>query len=312
MIMTADRHRQSPAAEKTPLLHIDRLCIELKHSRQSKTNLPASTHVVGPLTLSLSAGECVGLIGESGAGKSLTALAIAGLLPAAMRMSGTIRFDTPQPSLPISASASRLNAAIVFQNARAALHPGRRIAALLADVLALTGIARRERAAHARDALRQVGIDDPDDCLRRYSFELSGGMCQRVLLALLLARRPCLLIADEPTAGLDLQARETVLDLLADTSREAHRAVLLITHDLPAAIARCDRIAVMRAGNIVEIIAAQDFLAKAEHPYSRALIAATPAFANTLADLQPLHSVNAVQASAFLPSVPHGEDNGLA
>lgn len=200
------------------------------------------------ITFDIAEGECVGLIGESGSGKTMLAMTIAGLLPSPLqRTSGDIAFrQTP-------------HCAVVFQDARAALNPVRRIRDQFADLLATVGVPRAQYRSSAIEWLTKVAIDEPMRALDSYPFMLSGGTCQRILIALTLARRPALLIADEPTTGLDTITQAAVLDLLLGLAREQRTGVLLITHDLPVAIERCERIAVMRAGTIDTIAAATTF-----------------------------------------------------
>jgi peptide/nickel transport system ATP-binding protein len=243
------------------------------------------------------AAEFLGLVGESGSGKTLTALAIAGLLPPGIRMvAGSITFMPPP---------ERRNAAVVFQDSRAALSPVRRVGAQLSDVLASTGTPRAARRGQALDLLTQVGIDDPARCLRQYAFELSGGMCQRVLIALALASKPALLIADEPTTGLDTVNQAIVLDLLTRVAKETAMGMLLITHDLAVALGRCSRIAIMRHGRIVETLPAHRFLSDAAHPYTRQLIAATPQLADVVANLgTQSHDAHAAHETGKLAPEP--------
>jgi len=249
----------SPSA--TPLLRIQGLRIDRRfpHAR-----------LIHDLSLEIAPAECFALIGESGSGKTLTALAIAGVLPRTMEIT--------------AGHIDRGHMAMVFQDARAALNPVRRIGQQFDDVLRAVGISRRQRYQQTRDWLDQVAISNPDDCMRRYPFELSGGMCQRVLIALALARRPALLLADEPTSGLDPYNQAQVLNLLFTLTRQHGASVLLITHDLDLAKSRCDRIGVLQNGTLCEIAAARHFGTDAQHPYSRALIEATPALQHVLQD----------------------------
>jgi peptide/nickel transport system ATP-binding protein len=266
----------SPAA--IPLLRIQDLCIDrrIPHAR-----------LIHDLSLEIAPAERFALVGASGSGKTLTALAIAGVLPRTMEITGGY--------------IQRGHTAMVFQDARAALNPVRRIGQQFDDVLSAIGIARGQRRQQTRDWLDQVAIADPDDCMRRYPLALSGGMCQRVLIALALARRPALLIADEPTSGLDPYNQAQVLDLLFSLTRQQGANVLLITHDLDLAKARCDRIGVLQNGRLCEIVAARHFGTDARHPYSRALIEATPTLRRILQDRR-LATQNHVSTHTSPPS----------
>ncbi|MCY0385710.1 ABC transporter ATP-binding protein [Robbsia sp. Bb-Pol-6] len=265
----------------------------------------AAQALVDDLSFDIAPGECLGLIGASGSGKTLTGLAIAGVLPDGVhRRRGTVDIapgtahgaaDRRAPG-----AAGTHPAAMIFQDPRAALSPVRRVGAQLDDVLRAAGMPRGERRAAALALLVEVGLDAPADCLDRYTFELSGGMCQRVLIALALARRPRLLIADEPTTGLDTRTQARVLDLLRHVATTRAMSTLLITHDLAVACHACTRIAVLHAGRIVEIQAAGRFLADAVHPCSRALIAAMP---RTACDVAAL-GTGAPTVAPVVPVVP--------
>jgi peptide/nickel transport system ATP-binding protein len=255
----------------------------LGHGRRP---LSALDHV----SLSIAPGEQLAIVGESGSGKSVLALAIAGLLPPTAQLDvGTLRYG--ERDLNRDAGA-RDRIAMIFQHPRRALNPLRRVGQQLIDVL----LTSREARALSRAALREravalladVGIDQPAKRVRAFPFELSGGLCQRVMIALALARRPSLLIADEPTTGLDVISQRTVLDLIAELAHRHEMATLLITHDLAIAANRSDRIAVMHAGQLVETAASRVLLNAAAHPYARGLLAASPHHAERI-DL--LHEV---------------------
>jgi peptide/nickel transport system ATP-binding protein len=166
---------------------------------------------------------------------------------------------------------------MIFQNPRAALNPIRPVGRQIADVLIRHGGVTRDQApARAAQLLAEVGIPDPARRARAYPFELSGGMCQRVGIALALACRPALLIADEPTTGLDVTTQAVIMDLVTGLARERGMATVLITHDLGLATEHCDRIAVMHAGHVVEEAPTEAIFARPRHPYTARLIAATP------------------------------------
>ncbi len=237
---------------------------------------------------SLGAGETMALVGESGSGKSVTAYAIMGLLEAAGRVTGGQAWLGETDLL--AADLSRIRGrrvAMIFQNPRAALNPIRAVGAQIADVLRRHGGASRFNAgARAIEALRAVGIPDPARRAKAYPFELSGGMCQRVMIAIAVAANPELLIADEPTTGLDVTTQAVVMDLIQAMAARTGMATILITHDLALAAERAQRIAVMHAGHVVEEADTATLLAQPRHPYTARLIAATPTAAGSLDDLQ--------------------------
>jgi peptide/nickel transport system ATP-binding protein len=177
--------------------------------------------------------------------------------------------------------------AMIFQNPRAALNPIRSVGRQIADVLERHGgLGGRAARAGAVEMLRAVGIPDPARRAAAYPFELSGGMCQRVMIAIAVAGRPRLLIADEPTTGLDVTTQAVVMDLIAELAAQTGMATILITHDLALAAERARTIAVMHAGHVVEIADTATLLAAPRHPYTGRLIAATPDAAGALDDLQ--------------------------
>ncbi|MGQ3071859.1 MAG: ABC transporter ATP-binding protein [Ferrovibrionaceae bacterium] len=242
------------------------------------------------VSFSIARGETVALVGESGSGKSVTAYAAMGILdPAGQVTGGRIMFDgidlTEASEREIEDLRGR-EMSMIFQNPRAALNPIRRIGTQIADVLLRHGNIRRADApAEAVRLLAQVGIPDPARRARAYPFELSGGMCQRVMIAIALACAPSLLIADEPTTGLDVTTQAVAMDLVRDLARERQMATLLITHDLALASEYCDRVVVMHAGHVVESGPVAELLAAPRHPYTARLLAATPRPGIALGDL---------------------------
>ena len=238
-------------------------------------------------------GETIAIVGESGSGKSVTAQAIMGILDPAGRVeAGRIYFaglDLLRASGSELADMRGREFAMIFQNPRGALNPIRTVGDQIADVLArhehLKGAAARERAM---DMLALVKITDPRRRLDAYPFELSGGMCQRVMIALALACRPALLIADEPTTGLDVTTQAAIMDLIAELGRSRGMATVLITHDLGLAAEHCGRIVVMHAGHVVEDAPAAQLFAAPRHPYTAKLLAATPRPGRHLKDLEAI------------------------
>jgi peptide/nickel transport system ATP-binding protein len=233
------------------------------------------------VTLSVERGEIVGVVGESGSGKSVMAYAVMGLQDAAGQVQGgRIRFgglDMLGASEQALAEVRGRELAMIFQSPRTALNPIRKVGRQLEDILRRhAALAGGQLRAHAIEALRRVRIPDPERRYEAYPFELSGGMCQRVMIAMALACSPFLLIADEPTTGLDVTTQAVIMDLIREMSRSARMSTLLITHDLGLAGEYCDRIAVMHAGHVVEVAPTEELLGRPAHPYTRQLLAATP------------------------------------
>jgi peptide/nickel transport system ATP-binding protein len=238
-------------------------------------------HALQDVSFTIQRGETVGLVGESGSGKSVLSYAILGLSDAAARVTkGSARFDgvdlLSAPERHLTDLRGR-EVSMIFQNPRAALNPIRKIGQQLEDVLERhTTTLRANRKEKAIASLAEMKIPDPERRYHAYPFELSGGLCQRVMIALALACSPKLLIADEPTTGLDVTTQAAIMSLIAEKARSLRMSTLLITHDLALARAYCDRIVVMHAGHIVEIAPTEQLFTRALHPYTDQLIGATP------------------------------------
>ena len=242
------------------------------------------------VSFSVGKGETIALVGESGSGKSVSAYAVMRILDPAGRVTdgralmGDIDLLTASPRQLAEIRGRQI--AMIFQNPRTALNPIRPVGRQIADVLIRHGkLPAREAALRAVDMLRAVGITDPGRRALAYPFEMSGGMCQRVMIAIALAARPSLLIADEPTTGLDVTTQAVIMDLIADLASELGMATIFITHDLALASQRATRIVVMHAGHVVENAPTQDLFAQPRHPYTAELIAATPDSATSLDEL---------------------------
>jgi peptide/nickel transport system ATP-binding protein len=266
-----------------------------------------AARVLDAVSLSLHSGETLGLVGESGSGKSVAALAVMGLLDRAATITGgRILFageDLLQAGEPRLRALRGRRLAMVFQNPRRALNPTRPIGLQISDVLAAhASLSAKAAKARALATLRRVGFPAPEMRFGAYPFELSGGLCQRVTIALALAASPRLLIADEPTTGLDVTTQAVVLDLIGALAREEGLAMLLITHDLALASQRCDRIAVLHAGQVVETAPAQTLIANPRHPYTQALIASTPRPGLTISNLKGAPGTTPGFAKADLPA----------
>jgi peptide/nickel transport system ATP-binding protein len=244
------------------------------------------------VSLSLSPGEMLGLVGESGSGKSVTGFAVTRLLDKAGRIaSGSIVYKGQDITRASSADFRNLHGAamaMIFQNPRAALNPIRAIGEQIADaILAHKRISRQEAREAALKLLRAVQIRDPERRMNAYPHELSGGMCQRVMIAIAISCNPSLLIADEPTTGLDVTTQKVVMDLLANIAAERGMATVLITHDLGLAARYCSRVVVMEQGRLVEEAAPLTLFHSPQHPYTRRLVAASPTATSRVADLVP-------------------------
>ena len=240
----------------------------------------------------LAPGEMLGIVGESGSGKSVTAFTLLGLNEKAARVTdGTAMFQGRDLLRLDRAELDELRGAamsIVFQNPRTALNPIRPVGVQIADVIARHDPSPprrlRERVV---EALRQMRIAEPERRAAAYPYELSGGMCQRIGIAMALACSPRLLIADEPTTGLDVTTQAVVMDLFQDAVRQRGVGSILITHDLALASAYCDRVVVMQKGEVVEDAPTAEIFAAPKHPYTRRLLRSTPSSVSSIDELSP-------------------------
>ncbi|WP_137128181.1 ABC transporter ATP-binding protein [Roseomonas sp. HF4] len=225
-------------------------------------------------------GEAVGMVGESGCGKSVTWLAALGLLPARARIGGRVRIGGQDLLGAPAAVLEKVRGgriAMIFQDPASSLNPVHRIGSQVTEALALhRGMGGAAARAEAKRLLDQVGIPDAARRLDAYPHELSGGQNQRVMIAIALAGRPELLVADEPTTALDVTIQAQILDLLASLRRETGMALVLISHDLGVVAEACERVAVMYAGRIVEEAPVTRLFDAAAHPYTQGLIGALP------------------------------------
>ncbi|HEX7094593.1 MAG TPA: ABC transporter ATP-binding protein [Acidimicrobiales bacterium] len=259
-----------------PILEVEQLRVDF-FTRQG------TVHAVRDVSFTLAKGETLGIVGESGSGKSVTAQVLLGLveLPGKV-MGGDVRWKGE--SLLHGKHANRTlervrgnEIAMIFQDPMTSLNPvytvGMQLTEVLRRHLKLDRQAARKRAIELLDL---VGIANPPARIDQYPFEMSGGMRQRVLIAMALACEPELLIADEPTTALDVTIQAQILELIAELQQRLGLAVILITHDLGVVAGLCDRVAVMYAGKLVEIASAADLYANPGHPYSRGLLRSTP------------------------------------
>jgi oligopeptide/dipeptide ABC transporter ATP-binding protein len=284
------------AMNEQPLLHIDQLCVSVAAVPSQERASPQRWPVLQNISLQMRAGETLGLVGESGCGKSITALSVLRLLPQPTVQvdGGRILFDGEDL---LALPAARLRElrgdriAMIFQDPMTALNPVHTIGRQIEEVLLLhrpqwSAAQRRQRII---ELLERVRIPAPQERLGAYPHQLSGGMRQRVTIAMALACEPRLLIADEPTTALDVTVQAQVLDLIGELQREYGMAVLLITHDLGVIAQTCERVAVMYAGRIVEQAAVAELFANPCHPYTRGLLASLPA--RSSAPQQPLATI---------------------
>jgi peptide/nickel transport system ATP-binding protein len=248
------------------------------------------TEAVAGVSFSIRPGKILGIVGESGCGKSVTSLAIMRLLPAKnARISGSITFDGRNlPGLTESAMR-RLRGdriAMIFQEPMTSLNPSYTVGSQIAETLTChRGLSGREAGKRTIELLRQVRIPAPETCMNSYPHKLSGGMRQRVMIAMALACRPALLIADEPTTALDVTIQAQMLDLLRVLNAETGAAIIFISHDLGVVAEICDEVAVMYAGQFVERGPVHELFSRPQHPYTAGLLGALPAFSEKRARL---------------------------
>ncbi|NTA13961.1 ABC transporter ATP-binding protein [Agrobacterium tumefaciens] len=247
-------------------------------------SVPGDRHFVDAVRevdLDVAKGETLAIVGESGCGKSLTALALAGLLPDGVRISGgtveILGHDVARKSEQAWRTLRGDRISMVFQDPMSALNPVLTIGDQIVEAIrAHRSIRRRAAFDEGVELLHRVKLHRPRDCMEAYPHQLSGGMRQRVLIAMAIANRPDILIADEPTTALDATVQAEILALLDELKRETGMALILITHDLSLVSRWADWIVVMYAGKAVESREAKSMLAEASHPYTTALLAARP------------------------------------
>jgi peptide/nickel transport system ATP-binding protein len=289
-------------APESPLLDVRDLTVEFA----TRSGLVTA---VSRVDISVGRGETLGIVGESGSGKSVTSYAVLRILDRAGRIAGgSIVFGGADLRSARETAMRDLRGrqiSMIFQNPRAALNPIRKVGRQIEDILLSHGRSSRTAAkGEAIEALGRVRIANPQQRYHAYPFELSGGMCQRVVIALALACRPQLLIADEPTTGLDVTTQKAVMDLVVDLTRERGMSTILITHDLGLAAAYCDRVVVMEKGKVVETASSRQIFGAPAHPYTRKLMKATPRLGVNLRDLLPATDGASPRLGVSSPS-PH-------
>ncbi len=293
-----------------PLLDVSDLTVEFATRRGV---VKAVQHV----NIVLAKGETLGIVGESGSGKSVTSYAVMRILDRAGKIAaGSVMFSGIDVKAATEDQMRDLRGremSMIFQSPRLALNPIRKIGHQIEDVLLQhVQVDRAQVTDRAIAALEQVKIARPRERYHAFPFELSGGMCQRVVIALALACNPQLLIADEPTTGLDVTTQKAVMDLVVELTRRRSMSTILITHDLGLAAAYCDRVVVMEKGRVVETALSANIFARPEHPYTRKLMRATPRLGVSLRDLLPEEEAAAgVSGEGSSPSVTAAEAAAL-
>jgi peptide/nickel transport system ATP-binding protein len=276
--------------KNAPLIEIEGLRVVF-HGDDGRT-----THAVDQVDLTVANGATLGLVGESGCGKSVTSLAIMGLLPKrSAEVTGTIRFDgfdlldVPDDTLR-DLRGNRL--AMIFQEPMTSLNPSFTIGDQIIEViLRHRGGSRRQARERAIELLRRVHIPSPEKRVDEYPHKLSGGMRQRVMIAMALACDPRLLIADEPTTALDVTLQAQILDLMPELKAASNAAIILITHDLGVVAEVCDEVAVMYAGEIVERAPVDELFSNPQHPYTVGLLGSIPRLDHRVAHLATIEGM---------------------
>jgi oligopeptide/dipeptide ABC transporter ATP-binding protein len=294
--------------------------LEVRHLRTSFDTSRGEVRAVDDISFALDRGETLSLVGESGCGKSVTALSILRLISPPGRITGgEIRFDGIDLVALAEPQMRALRGdqiAMIFQDPMTSLNPVYTVGEQIAEAIRLhRRVSRREAWAQAIEGLRDVAIPAPESRARTYPHELSGGMRQRVMIAMALACDPQLLIADEPTTALDVTIQAQILDLLAELRERRNLALLLITHDLGVVAQTSDRVAVMYAGQIVEEAEVRDLFRRPRHPYTEGLLRAVPRLGaegrtRRLATIEGVvpNPLEWPAGCRFAPRCPHAEE----
>ena len=280
----------------TTMLSVEELTVRVRGSEAHRT-------IVDRVSLTIAAGEALGLVGESGSGKSMTARAVLGLFPGGAEVTGRIEVggaSVLDDDRALRAARSR-RVAMIFQDPRAHINPVHRIGDFMTEAMRRhLHLDRREAERRAVALLTEVGIPDGPRRLRQYPHQLSGGLLQRVMIATAIAIEPDLILADEPTTALDVTTQSEVMAILGQLRAERGLAMLFITHDLELAAATCDRTAVMYAGRVVEERPSATLATDSQHPYTRGLLVARPSIETAVRRLPviPGRPVAAFEAGA--------------
>jgi oligopeptide/dipeptide ABC transporter ATP-binding protein len=299
-------------AHDGPLLVVEDLHTAFRTAR-------GTVRAVDGVSFEVYEGKTLGIVGESGSGKTVLARSIMGLLPPRdVLRSGTVHFGGHELSAMGESELREVWGAelsMIFQDPMTALNPVKRIGVQIAESLVLhLSMDKKEAQSTAVELLRSVGIPSPEQRVRWYPFQLSGGMRQRVMIAIALACAPRLVMADEPTTGLDVTVQAQILDLLADLQRERHMAVILVTHDLGVVATRADDIVVMYAGRIVERAPTRTLFRDTKMPYTRALMDSIPRLADPSGARldaiagRPPDLIHPPDGCRFAPRCPYAQD----
>lgn len=255
------------------LLKIDDMSVRFETPR-------GKLKAVNNVSIELLAGESLGVVGESGSGKTVLSRATMGLLPGTATRTGTITYEGQDISSLPKDEVRELwgtGMAMIFQDPMTALNPVRRIGSQLTESLTVRlGMNKKDAKEKAVELLKRVRIPDPEAMLRKFPYQLSGGMRQRIMIAIAVSCEPKLLFADEPTTALDVTVQAQVLELLTELRKEANMAMILVTHDLGVVAGHTDKIAVMYAGDVVEYAPTRQLFANMKMPYTEALLKSIP------------------------------------
>ena len=278
MTALADHHTAVDAVDAAPVLEVDGLSVEVR-------TITGTLRAVNEVSFAARRGETLALLGESGCGKSMTATALVGLLePVADIVGGRALIAGPEGTVDLLTVDRRkrramagTELAIVFQDALTALNPLYTVGTQLAEPFRIhQGMSNKDAKRKAVELMERVGIPQPETRLSSYPHQFSGGMRQRLLIAMAVALNPSVLIADEPTTALDVTVQAQIMALLRDLRTEYRMAVVLITHDLALVAEEADRVAVMYAGNIVETGTVTEIFGNPKHPYTKGLLDSVP------------------------------------
>ena len=291
--------------------------LEVKDLSMFYLTKSSCVRAVNEVTFTVREGETFGLVGESGCGKSTAVRSLIRLLPEAGKIvSGTITYKGQDVTAMSEREVRRLRGreiGMIFQDPMTSLNPVTKVSKQFYESLKAEGLSRREMRERAIELLRLVDIPEPEQRLDNYVHEMSGGMRQRVMIAIALASRPKLLLADEPTTALDVTIQDQIIALLNSLRAKLGMSVLLVTHDLGVVNEMCDHVAVMYAGRIVETADTHGLLHDSRHPYTCGLINSLPAEHDTRTRLEPIHGAppnlaQEIVGCPFAPRCPYATD----
>jgi len=312
------------SARRAKIARGDKPLLEVNGLRTSFRTRDGVVQAVDGIDFHVDRGEIMGLVGESGCGKTVTSLSIMGLVAKPGRVDGGEAIFDGRDLLKLKSDELRKlrgdRMSMIFQQPQSSLNPVRDVGRQIGEVLELhRGMKRGPARGRALELLRMVGIPDPERRLKSFPHEMSGGMAQRVMIAMALACEPELLIADEPTTALDVTIQAQILDLMRNLREQTGTAIILITHDLGVVAEMCDRVAVMYAGEIVEQADVSTLFSEARHPYTRGLIGSIPVIGNVRDELSVIpgnvpNLIDLPKGCRFAPRCASrvAEDNAMA